>query len=418
MKTNKIVSLLAILLAGLSISFGLEIELLTPEDNAIYDTNMPTVREFLANFDARGVKPPRPKRTEQELEQERRQNAAYEKWVKEGSIKSKRVKPYEDRFNFYINNSWSSELMKRAEVEENEYRPFTWKFDSFATNVVVEFYEANTSTEGEPTYKESISFKQKTSHFPNYLMLGKTYKWRISAEDKTGQKFYSPFRTFTTKNEWPRIIRNASFNMRDMGGGTNVYGQVVRQGLLYRGQAIPAGNTNDAFLRSLYIDALKIKTELDLRGKEECMERRKAWKEKDLAELFGVNHIYLGIIPYHINHPTNRDSLLKIFEELSKEENYPIYFHCKVGSDRAGTVAFLIDGLLGRADKHLIDNYELPSFNRNLPRYRYCRKGSGMINDLTGKNGEPFHVTIEKYLLKLGVPQEQLDSIRNILIEK
>ena len=81
MKTNKILSSFVVLLAGLSISYGLEIELLTPEDNAIYDTNMPTVREFLANFDARGEKPPRPPKTKHELEQERKQNAAYEAWV-------------------------------------------------------------------------------------------------------------------------------------------------------------------------------------------------------------------------------------------------------------------------------------------------------------------------------------------------
>lgn len=406
-----------IFLASICTAFALQIELVAPANNAEYDTAMPCVREFLANFDARGVKPPRPPRTKAELEQEKKQNAAYDAWVKAGRDKSKKVKPYKDRYNFYIHNDWSKELMGRAEKEEKSYKPFTWKFDGFATNIVVEFYEIGNNS-NVPTIKEPVDFKTKTKMFPNYLKLGTAYKWRVAAKDKSGNLFYSDFRKFTTKNEWPRMIKTPSFNMRDMGGGTNVHGQVIRQGLLYRGQAIPAGNASENYLKSIYIDGLHIRTELDLRGKKECLERRKAWKEKSLEDLFGINHIYHEIIPYHMYHPDLKNNMVKIFEELSKKENYPMYFHCAVGSDRTGTVAFLIDGLVGRSDKHLIDNYELPSFNKNLVRYRYCRKGSEMINELKGKNGEPFHVTIPRYLLKIGVPQEQLDAIRDILIEK
>ncbi|MBO7224262.1 MAG: hypothetical protein J6V70_09040, partial [Kiritimatiellae bacterium] len=73
----KLFLLLSLLFAGLYPIFALEIELLTPANNTVYDTSMPTVREFLANFEARGEKPPRPPKTKYELEQERKQNAAY-----------------------------------------------------------------------------------------------------------------------------------------------------------------------------------------------------------------------------------------------------------------------------------------------------------------------------------------------------
>lgn len=413
---NKFNLIVLLLFVSISTSLALNIELLTPADNAVYDTSMPCVREFLANFDARGVKPPRPPKTEAELKKEREQNEAYEAWVKAGRDKSKRVKKYKDRYNFYIHNDWSKEFMKRAAVEEGTYKPFTWTFDGYATNIVVEFYEIG--AENKAPIRQGISMKDKTAVFPRYLKLGTAYKWRVKAEDKAGKEFYSDFRQFTTKDEWPRMIGTPSFNMRDMGGGTNVFGQVIRQGLLYRGQASPAGNTSVEYLKSIYVDALQIEMELDLRGKKECEERRKKWGEKDLNKLFGINHIYLEIIPYHMYYKPNKENMLKIFEELSKKENYPLYFHCAVGSDRTGTIAFLIDGLVGRSEKHMIDNYELPSFNRNLTRYRYCRKGSEMIHTLKGKNGEPYHVTIPRYLRNLGVPQEQLDAIRDILIEK
>lgn len=74
---NKFNLIVLFLFVSISTSLALNIELLTPADNAVYDTSMPCVREFLANFDARGVKPPRPPKTEAELKKEREQNEAY-----------------------------------------------------------------------------------------------------------------------------------------------------------------------------------------------------------------------------------------------------------------------------------------------------------------------------------------------------
>lgn len=42
------------------------ITLTAPEDGAVYDTHSPCVKEFYANFEKRGVKPPRPELTEEE----------------------------------------------------------------------------------------------------------------------------------------------------------------------------------------------------------------------------------------------------------------------------------------------------------------------------------------------------------------
>ena len=390
------------------------IHLETPADGAMYDLHSPCVKEFLEHWEERGVKPPRPPLSEAEIAQSNRQHTAYLKWREAGSPKDKRVKDWEDRFNFYIHNSWTKPLMKREAEELKTYRPFQWTVDGLVTNVFVEFSI-------EPDFHEPLREKaiieknrSRTDHRPGYLKLSTHYYWRVRGIDANGAEVLSDVRTFTTSDTPPRMIGKPMENMRDLGGGVNADGIPVRQGLLYRGQA-PWAKATEAFLRDRYVTKLGIRTQLDLRGKDEFEKRCQQYGERDL-ETVGIHHEFHTIIPYHVNHPDVFTKLPAIFAVLADEKNYPVYFNCAVGSDRTGTLAFLLDGVIGREDKYFYDDYELPSFNENLPRYRYCRKGSELFNTFA-KGDKPIRENVVAYLLKRGVTQEQIDSIRRILLE-
>ena len=54
-------------------------------------------------------------------------------------------------------------------------------------------------------------------------------------------------------------------------------------------------------------------------------------------------------------------------------EGKPVYFHCIYGADRTGTLAFLLESLLGVGENELAKDYELTSFSYGLesaPRRR------------------------------------------------
>ena len=389
--------------------------LTAPADGAVYDLHSPCVKEFLEHWEERGVKPPRPPLSEQEIAQSNRQHAAYVKWREAGSPKDKRVKEWEDRFNFYMHNGWTRPLMKRAAEEESSYRPFTWTAEGGVKAVRVEFSTtpdfAKSTFESPPRDKKD---KPLSCLRPGYLLLGTRYWWRVRGVDADGNDVVSDVRSFTTSDTPPRMIGQPSNNMRDLGGGVNADGVRVRQGLLYRGQA-PWAKAPETWLRSFYVDRLGIKTQLDLRGRDEFEARSKQWGEKDL-ETVGIHHEFHTIIPYHVNHPDVYTKLPAIFAILADEKNYPVYFNCAVGSDRTGTLAFLLDGVIGREDKYFYDDYELPSFNQNTPRYRYCRKGSELFHTFA-KGDKPIREAVVAYLLKRGVTQEQIDAIRKVMLE-
>ena len=405
----------------LSLLLAASITLVSPENGATYDTHSPCVKEFLENFEKRGEKPPRPPLSEAEIKQRDKQNERYEEWVKAGRPKEKRVKKWEDRFNFYMCNAWTKELMKRAAEEEKTWKPFSWDADFTIKEARVEFSE--TEDFAKPL-AEKVKAEEKGKKVfgakairPGFLKLGTRYWWRVTAEDASGEKVVSDVRTFTTADEPPRMIGKPSFNFRDMGGGKNADGVKVRQGLLYRGQA-PMTKVSVDVLKAFYVGKLGIKTEVDLRGRDECEKRQKTYGEVETS-LAGIEHLYFPIIPYHVTHPSCAPQVREMFKVFSDPSKYPIYFNCAVGSDRTGTVAFILDGVIGREEKYYYDNYELPSFNHNLPRFRYCRKGSELFHTFgPRKEGETTRDNVIKYLLKIGVTQEEIDATRRILLEK
>jgi hypothetical protein len=142
------------------------------------------------------VKPPRPELTKEEIEARDKQNAAYEAWVQAGRDKATKVKPWQDRFNFYMNNDWTAELMsarnrRSASTSRSNGRRTTRSRASWSSS-------RRRRISQNPIVERIVSNKPVSAMRPAFLKLGKTYHWRVSATDADGAKSVSDVRSFTT----------------------------------------------------------------------------------------------------------------------------------------------------------------------------------------------------------------------------
>ncbi len=104
---------------------------------------------------------------------------------------------------------------------------------------------------------------------------------------------------------------------------------------------------------------LGIKTQIDLRGSDDGDNGKQSVSD------FGGTYVKAPLEQYDylFRSDESQRSLGKIFEVLADEANYPIYFHCNYGSDRTGTLAFIINGLLGVSQEDLTRDFELTGFS-------------------------------------------------------
>ena len=108
--------------------------------------------------------------------------------------------------------------------------------------------------------------------------------------------------------------------------------------------------------------------------------------------------------------------------------NYPMNFHCAVGRDRTGTTSFLILGLLGVDEETLIHEHyvsflseqgsndvdEPDEFNSHIANIHGLIDGLARYSSVS----TPLQEKIEAYLLRIGVTEAEIQSIRSILLEE
>ena len=180
------------------------------------------------------------------------------------------------------------------------------------------------------------------------LFVGTRYYWQVTAYHAGRRIAESPVLSFCTSNAMPRWIGvDGMTNIRDLGGWPLPGNRVVRQGLVYRSSEMNGHfELGDAGRRTL-LDELNIRTDLDFRSPVE--------DPSPALDTQRVKWISAPILPYDsIAEKGYKPAFREVFQVFADPANYPIIFHCWGGADRAGTVAFLLNGLLGVRLEHLI----------------------------------------------------------------
>ena len=246
------------------------------------------------------------------------------------------------------------------------------------------------------------------------LYVATEYFWTITAEVDGKMETSKPYR-FTTAATPRSIHLEGISNTRDIGGYTVEGDKRVRQGMVYRGAA-PDGITDAG--KQVAAEIYNIKTELDLR-------------ELPLRESpFGKEVRYLTVSGlYYVQHTMGIDNVAKqknLAEEIrvfAEPENYPIYFHCALGRDRTGTLALLLNALLGVSEQDLTLDYELSFLS---VAGNSDKAGTGVmladqfqptLNYLKGYADGTLQENCEKFLLDIGITEEEIASIKATLLE-
>ena len=205
------------------------------------------------------------------------------------------------------------------------------------------------------------------------LIPGQAYYW-----EKTSDATVNGFIIFTGERRNLNTGDDVR-NTRDLGGlavvdnNGNVTGH-LKYGKLFRGTQLSSSSAVTE-LTNLGIDS-----ELDLRSSSEASNNQYAISRYQRIEAQN----------YYVNWDTqNQDeanyysitrSAVKYAMQEIATNHKNLYFHCRIGADRTGTVAYVLEGLLGVREEDRVQDYELTFFYGlvRIHRYHNIKPGSSI----------------------------------------
>ena len=248
--------------------------------------------------------------------------------------------------------------------------------------------------------------------------LGDNY-FKVVANFSDGSKEESPIKIFKVDTQAPRNISAGNMpNVRDMGGRITYAGGKIKQGLIYRG----AGNkfdqrsSVDDDCKNVLLKQLKIKTEINV-----------ANGDGNNINLSGValKNCYMdyGNVPYS-NLARNAERVRQVMDILADETNYPVFYHCRIGTDRTGITGMMIGGLLGIPFNEVFQDYCFSNF-APIDGQRFPNKPSDpngddpakYIDEILAMPGKTYQEQTYNALLAIGCPADKLNTIIDIMTE-
>jgi protein-tyrosine phosphatase len=166
-------------------------------------------------------------------------------------------------------------------------------------------------------------------------------------------------------------------NFRDLGGIVCAHGRTLKQGLLFRSEALTKLSIED-FAR---LQSCGLHTVIDLRSAGECARFPTPWPEhfRPAIKNWDVNvdaqaesqEVFATLradptatgareqikSTYRLFPAAFAPHLRSLFEHLLDQETRPLLFHCAVGKDRTGFLAAIILLALGAERDAVLDDY-------------------------------------------------------------
>lgn len=248
------------------------------------------------------------------------------------------------------------------------------------------------------------------------LMPGFTYYYKSADGKSAGQ--------FTVGGTLRMIyVGNHVYNMRDLGGKKTSDGRYVKYGRIFRSGEMNGGyvaNTDELqIMRDMGVGA-----EIDLRNEESGTGVSPfgfTEAEGTYYAVRGKNYIADG--PNSIDkadaHLHWKNEFLCILNNLRQHRG--IDFHCRIGADRTGMLAILLEGLMGVKEADLLRDYETTSFSTAAGTRLKNVNGFDNLLNTTFKNNIPAGGTLrdafDKFFINtLGIAKSDIVEFRSLML--
>ena len=289
---------------------------------------------------------------------------------------------------------------------------------------------------------------------PN-LVPGRRYWWRVWSNVKcakwtcgsatgpngcacgaTGPAPASEVRSFVAADTPPRWIEieGRTKNIRDLGGWRTSDGRRVRYGMVFRGEAMNDNSVNgdEVGRNRLTVEdvryltkTLGIRTDLDLRTLRESNGLECSPMGPSVTLVRRSAPAYKEIFT-----PEGMKVMGENFRLFCDRANYPVFFHCIGGADRTGSLAYVLNGVLGVSKVDLERDWE-STFYPNLPNVvenmtgkpfkngTYWRSSSQFDDGFAkyAKDGDTLKDRITAYLIDCCVTEDEIQRVRELMLE-
>ena len=302
-----------------------------------------------------------------------------------------------------------------AQGVEEKSRPLPVSFEWSASGAAVTSYTLKISR--SPSMENALEYTATGSPYDVYnLMVGTQYYWTVTAN--AGEKrTESGVASFTTSSLLPRTLYvDGVTNCRDLGGYTTADGKTLHQGYIYRTGRFNSSDKDECIpevtetgkRQALY--ELGLKTEIDLRK---------------IAEASNITASVLGDGVNYVACPmdygtdilvTGAEEIRHVFSVLGDPDNYPVFFHCHIGTDRTGLIAYLINGVLGVEKEDLYTDYLFSNFGNIGGSRSKSTINQKYVTTLDIYDGNTLSEKIESYLYSIGVMEEDIFVLRYMMI--
>ncbi len=279
---------------------------------------------------------------------------------------------------------------------------------------------------GEGGAREVFSVTNRTQVWLTNLELSQNYTVKVEREGAPGD---SALVRFTTESDAPRFLKaDGVHNFRDCGGWLTDDGHRVRDNMIFRSAGLRSSSKSegglftqrtkmgaqrvtDSGIATLKRD-FKIRTDLELRTPREIA----GMDDSLLAPEAQWKTVSFAAYDFIDNQVRGREPFAKIFSIFTDKANYPILMHCSGGRDRTGTLAFLLNGLLGVCENDLLRDWEASVFSDSGETFSYDRI-QRLLDYLNTFPGKTIQERIEAYVKSCGIPAEDVAAFRKIMLD-